>query len=112
MSAKKKAPLKRKVIPKKKAPPKINPSNEDLEFKGERQQAHLASVVNGARHMSQLPDLLTVQEAAAYLNVPVYWIYERTRTREIPVVKLGRHVRIPRNEFLLYVERQKAIKAA
>ena len=55
---------------------------------------------------SQLSDLLTVDEAAAYLRVPKSWIYERTPTRAVPVRKLGRHVRIPRNEFLAWIEQQ------
>ena len=53
-------------------------------------------------------DLLTVEEVAHYLRVPKSWVYERTRTRSIPVRKLGRHVRIPRNEFLAWVEGDKA----
>ena len=53
-----------------------------------------------------LGDLLTVREAVAYLKVPVSWIYERTRTRAIPVRKIGRHVRTPRNEFLEWVEKE------
>ena len=51
-------------------------------------------------HVSQLDDLLTVDEAARFLKVPKTWIYERTRARRIPLRKLGRLVRIPRNEFL------------
>ncbi len=50
--------------------------------------------------------LLTVHEAAEYLKVPVSWIYERTRTRAIPVRKIGRHCRIPRDEFLEWIERE------
>jgi excisionase family DNA binding protein len=51
-------------------------------------------------------DLLTVQEVAEYLRVPESWVYERTRRRAIPVRKLGRLVRIPRQELLAWVERQ------
>jgi excisionase family DNA binding protein len=53
-----------------------------------------------------LDELLTVQEAAEYLKVPTSWIYERTRTRAIPVRKIGRHCRIPRDEFLAWIEQQ------
>ena len=56
----------------------------------------------------ELNDLLTVDQVAEYLQVPKSWIYERTRTREIPVRKMGRHVRIPRNEFLVWIEREGA----
>jgi excisionase family DNA binding protein len=53
----------------------------------------------------ELDDLLTVDEVAEYLKVPKSWIYERTRTRAIPVRKIGNHVRIPRNEFLAWIEK-------
>jgi len=55
---------------------------------------------------TELDDLLTVAEVAVYLKVPKSWVYERTRTGAIPVLKLGRHCRIPRRELLLWVERQ------
>ena len=57
---------------------------------------------------TNLDDLLTVREAADYLRVPVSWVYERTRTRSIPVRKIGRHVRIPREELLAWIERDAA----
>ena len=53
-------------------------------------------------------ELLTVQEAAEYLRVPISWVYERTRTRAIPIRKLGRHVRIPRSELLEWIDLQGA----
>lgn len=53
---------------------------------------------------TQGPALMTVQEAADYLRVKVSWVYQRTRTRSIPVRKLGRHVRIPRRELLEWIE--------
>jgi excisionase family DNA binding protein len=56
--------------------------------------------------LSDLGDLLTVEEAADYLRVPRSWVYERTRSHAIPLRKLGRHVRIPRNEFLAWIERE------
>ena len=56
-------------------------------------------------HREHYPELMTVQEAASYLRVPVSWVYERTRTRALPVRKLGRHVRIPRGELLDWVDR-------
>lgn len=56
--------------------------------------------------LDELEDLLTVNEVADYLKVPVSWVYERTRTRALPVRKLGRHVRIPREEFLVWIERE------
>lgn len=37
--------------------------------------------------------LLSVKEAAEKLNVPVSWIYERTRTKQISFIRLGKYVR-------------------
>ena len=59
--------------------------------------------------METTNDLLTVEEAANYLRVPISWVYERTRTRSIPVRKLGRHVRIPRSELLAWIEKEGAV---
>ena len=52
-------------------------------------------------------ELLTPQEAADYLRVPVSWVYERTRTRTIPVRKIGggRLCRIPRDELIAWTKR-------
>ena len=54
--------------------------------------------------LAGLDDLLTVDEVAKYLKVPKSWIYERTRTGAIPVRKIGRHIRIPKTEFLAWIE--------
>lgn len=57
-----------------------------------------------------LTDLLTVDDVAAYLKVPKSWVYERTRTCQIPVRKLGCHVRIPRSALLSWIEEQSGIQ--
>ena len=44
-------------------------------------------------------ELLTVKEAAAFLRVPVSFVYERTRKGEIPSRRGGRLVRIPRDQL-------------
>ena len=51
-------------------------------------------------------EYMTVEETAQLLNVKKSWVYERTRSHAIPLRKLGRHVRIPRNEFLAWIERE------
>ena len=70
---------------------------------------HNISVFREKGGMMRAPssdELLTVREAADYLKVPVSWIYQRTRTRAIPVRKLGGHVRIPRGELLAWIEKE------
>ena len=61
--------------------------------------------------MTQI-ELLTPKETAALLKVPISWIYERTRKRTIPVIKLGRHVRIPMDELLVWINQKETTKAA
>lgn len=43
---------------------------------------------------------LTIEEAAELLRVKVSWLYERTRTNEIPHIKLGKYLRFDREELL------------
>ena len=45
--------------------------------------------------MTEQPDrLLTVQEVAERLSVPVSWVYERTRFDALPgMVRMGKYVR-------------------
>lgn len=57
--------------------------------------------------MSDTTELLTPQEAAALLKVPVCFIYERTRKDAIPLRRYGRYVRIPKDELLAWGEKQK-----
>ena len=38
-------------------------------------------------------ELLTIDEVAALLKVPKSWIYERTRRKAIPHIKLGKYLR-------------------
>jgi excisionase family DNA binding protein len=37
--------------------------------------------------------LLDVNDVADYLNVPVRWVYQRVQRKEIPHLRLGKHLR-------------------
>jgi excisionase family DNA binding protein len=37
--------------------------------------------------------LLTIDEAAAYLNVPAHWVSDAVRLRRVPCTRIGKHVR-------------------
>jgi excisionase family DNA binding protein len=53
--------------------------------------------------------LLTVHEVAALLQVPVSWVYGRTRKRSrqrLPGYRLGKYWRFRENEVLAWVESQ------
>lgn len=52
--------------------------------------------------------LLTVQEVADLLKVPVSWVYERTRRRgyeKLPHLKLGKYVRFRLSDIENYLEK-------
>jgi len=55
--------------------------------------------------------LLTVQQVAELLQVPVSWVYERVRRRSLerlPGYRLGKYWRFREAEVLSWVERQRA----
>jgi excisionase family DNA binding protein len=51
-------------------------------------------------------ELLTIDEVAALLRVPKFWIYERTRNGAIPHLKLGKYLRFPLADLLQWVDAQ------
>jgi len=55
--------------------------------------------------------LLTVEEVAELLKVPVSWVYDRTRLRglnRIPGFRLGKYWRFQESEVLAWLERQRS----
>ena len=55
--------------------------------------------------------LLTVQEVADRLRVPLSWVYDRTRSNDIPgQVKIGKYVRIRESELESYIEHGGSLK--
>lgn len=52
-------------------------------------------------------ELLTVQDAARFLNVTVSWIYEHVRDDaedRLPVLKLGKYLRFDLRDLRAYVD--------
>ena len=51
-------------------------------------------------------ELITVQELAKKLKVPVSWVYQRTRLGQeaIPHVKMGKYVRFDWDEVVEFLE--------
>ena len=69
------------------------------------QETAIASVGEGPK----LGRLLTPEEAAELLQVPVSWMYQRVRRRSldrIPFVKVGRYVRFRKEDLLNYINRK------
>ena len=53
-------------------------------------------MTNNGRQLDQLPDVLTVKEAAALLRVNHKLVYESIRRGDLPAVKLGKRIVIPK----------------
>ena len=52
-------------------------------------------------------ELLTVQDAAHFLNVTVSWIYQHVRddaTDRLPVLKLGKYLRFDQRDLRAYID--------
>ena len=67
------------------------------------------SVDRGATVISHTSEdeLLTVHDAARYLNVSPSWVYEHTRDTvddRLPCVKLGKYLRFDRRDLRAYVD--------
>lgn len=55
--------------------------------------------------------LLSVEEVADLLQVPVSWVYDRTRSRglnRIPGFRLGKYWRFEESEVIAWLERQRS----
>ena len=49
-------------------------------------------------------NLIGINEMAKKLDVPVSWLYSRTRTGEIPFYKLGKYVRFDEEEVMDWIK--------
>jgi len=61
---------------------------------------------------AQFEELMTVSEIAAFLKVPVSWVYERTRRpgiERMPHVKLGKYLRFSVSEVKTWLQEQREI---
>ena len=81
-----------------------------------------AAAENGARNSSHPYDplrpaptplddqLLTVHDAARFLNVTISWVYEHTRRKaenRLPFVKLGKYIRFDPADLRAYVDHKR-----
>jgi excisionase family DNA binding protein len=70
---------------------------------GEKSSDHLAS--------ARADFLLTIEEVAELLKVPISWVYDRTRRRgmdRIPGFRLGKYWRFRESDVLGWLERQRS----
>ena len=50
-------------------------------------------------------DLLTIEALCIKLNLNKSWIYQRTRTNEIPCIRFGKYLRFRLSDVIEYFER-------
>jgi len=53
-----------------------------------------------------LPPVLTMQDVQDYLGISRPKTYELAHTRGFPAVRFGRAIRVPREAFMRWLERQ------
>ena len=51
-------------------------------------------------------DLIGISEMAKKLDVPVSWLYSRTRTNDIPCVRVGKYVKFEESEVWEWLKMQ------
>ena len=51
-------------------------------------------------------NLIGISEMAKKLDVPVSWIYSRTRTNEIPCIRLGKYLKFDYERVMQWVQEQ------
>ena len=51
-------------------------------------------------------NLISIKEMAEKLDLPVSWLYSRTRTKEIPHYKIGKYVRFSESEVWEWLKNQ------
>ena len=51
-------------------------------------------------------NLIGIKEMARKLDLPVSWLYAKTRTREIPFLKVGKYVKFDESEVIEWVRKQ------
>lgn len=65
-----------------------------------------ASSGAGASQLNSMPDLLTVEEAAHFLRISRGLAYQEVHSGEIPSIRIGRTIRIPKHRLKQLVEAQ------
>ena len=85
----------------------LSASPEESSFNSLNDAAHNAATAGEERHENHL---LTVRDVADLLQVPVSWVYGRTRKRSLerlPGYRLGKYWRFREDEVLAWVDSQR-----
>jgi excisionase family DNA binding protein len=57
--------------------------------------------IQAAANVREAAELLTPEELAAKLKIPVSWVYEQSRQGNIPTHRIGRYIRFDLHEVLI-----------
>lgn len=60
---------------------------------------------------STMHDYMTVADVGSYLNISLSKAYELTHRKDFPVCRFGGSIRIPRSNFLTWVEQMTYLPA-
>lgn len=91
------------------------PITASREFENQLPHAAPQRAATGGEATANPNRLLTVHEVADLLQVPVSWVYGRTRKRSIdrlPGYRLGKYWRFDREQVLAWVERHQTKREA
>ena len=68
-------------------------------------QEEMMSSVNRSTPLDRLPQYLTIEEICHLLNIGRSLGYELVRSGELPAIRFGRLLRIPKSALLAHLER-------
>lgn len=63
----------------------------------------IEAIVPGTR-FAELPDVLTPQQVAAVLQISRKQVYTMCQRGELPAMKVGRLVRVPKAQLIVWIE--------
>jgi len=70
---------------------------------------HITKLLESPKQVENPNQLLTVQDAANFLNLSVSTIYNKVNKRELPAMKKGRRLYFSRTELLNYIKSGKIL---
>ena len=59
--------------------------------------------------MNDLPSVLKPADVSQFLNISIRYAYEVMARSDFPTLQIGRSKRVMREDFLKWVEKQKAV---
>lgn len=64
--------------------------------------------LRGDDELARVPRLMEAEDVAALLGMTVAWVWAKSRSGELPAIKLGRNYRYRRERILRWIEELEA----